>query len=92
MHAAFACFCNPTNYDRDYRIFNVSTQSFNARVDTRVCLCLFCEDKMAAFFGGGGAEAPFFIQEGPWAPFYKILEATLMFVCVCACMCLHACM
>ena len=31
----------------------------------------------AFFFGGGGRGSFFFNREGPWAPFYEILEATL---------------
>ena len=77
----YLCFRNPPNYDTDYRIFNVPTRSFNACVNIPVCLYLFCKTDWLPFSlgveGGWGLGAPCFIREGPWAPFYEILEATL---------------
>ena len=81
------CFCNPLKYNTDYRIFDVPTWPFNSCVHTWVlfafnysvrlngCLCCCC------FFGG--ALLPLFFIEGLGVgPFYEILAATLVYVCV----------
>ena len=81
MHAVSVCFRSPPNYDMDYRIFNMPTQSFSACIYMRVCLYLFFYTEWLPFFhgGGGGLGPPFFFFHliGLKAPFYEVLEATL---------------
>ena len=69
MRVVFLCFCNPPKYDRDYRIFNVPTRSFNACVYTRVCLYLSCKTEwLPLCVGGGGTWGPICHLGGPLGP------------------------
>ena len=77
MHAASVCFCNPPNYDMDYRIFNVPTWSFNVCIHTHEFAFIYSVRLNGCLLHGGGLGPLFVIGEGPWAPFYEILEATL---------------
>ena len=78
MHAVSVWLCNPPKYDTDNRIFKVPTGSFNACIYTCVCLYLLCKTEWLPFsWRVAGAWGPFFIREGPWAPFHEILEETL---------------
>ena len=72
MHAVFVCFRDLPNYNIDYRIFNMPTQSFNACVYTRVCLHLFSKTEWLPFSLGVGF---FFIRQCHEPPFYEILDA-----------------
>ena len=75
----YLCVHNPPNYDTDYRIFKC-LRDLLMHAYTHFCLYWYW---MAAFFwggGGGGLRSLFFILEGPWAPFYEILKATLRMV------------
>ena len=66
-------------------IFNVPTWPFNACLDLYTCVLfaffnLLHKTGCRLFSWGGGAWGPFFFGReggGPWAFFYKILEATL---------------
>ena len=53
-------------------------QCFNACLYTHMFACVYSVRlNDCLFHGEGGLGLLFFIQEGPWAPFCEILEATL---------------
>ena len=51
-------------------------------------MCAGISHAVCVWFPAALPEYPFFIWEGPRAPFYEILEATLG-VCVCVCVCVY---
>ena len=66
------------NYDPDFRIFDVSTQSFNAHLYMHVFAFIDSVRLNGCWEGRLGLEPLFFFHlGGPLGPFYEILEATL---------------
>ena len=79
IHMVSVCFLNLLNYDTDYRIVNMPTQSFNACIYTCVCLYSFCKSECLPFSWKGQGFGPlFFHSGGPLGPYFEILEATLV--------------